>query len=60
MMIITATEACRRAGIDFKKGENKFKSGELSAARLAQIEADPRLSVQVVSEQKKGGQDASN
>lgn len=55
MIVVTATEKCRRAGIDFKKGENKFKAGELSQAQLAQIEADTRLSTQTVTETKKGG-----
>lgn len=60
MIMIKATEACRRAGIDFKKGDNKFKVGELSQAKLAQIQADPRLSIQDVTDTAKGDHDASN
>ena len=32
MIIVTAENKCRRAGIDFKKGKNEFK--QLSAANL--------------------------
>ncbi|MCK7458499.1 HI1506-related protein [Idiomarina aminovorans] len=52
MIIVTAEVKCRRAGIDFKKGKNEFK--QLSAARLAQIEADERLSVEHIKEEKGG------
>lgn len=52
MIIVTAESKCRRAGIDFKKGKNEFK--QLSAAKLAQIEADDRLSVEHIKE-KEGG-----
>lgn len=60
MIVVTAKEKCRRAGTDFKKGENKFKSGEFTQAQLAQIKADQRLQVADVVETQKGGQDASN
>mgnify|MGYP006398637035 FL=1 len=53
MIIVTAENKCRRAGIDFKKGKNEFK--QLSAAKLAQIEADSRLSVEHTKE-KEGGE----
>lgn len=50
MIIVTAESKCRRAGIDFKKGKNEFK--QLSAAKLAQIEADTRLSVEHTKEKE--------
>tara|TARA_B100000700_G_scaffold146607_1_gene163222 strand:- start:2081 stop:2245 length:165 start_codon:yes stop_codon:yes gene_type:complete len=50
MIIVTAENKCRRAGIDFKKGKNEFK--QLSAAQLAQINADGRLSVEHIKEKE--------
>ncbi len=47
MIIVTnATDQnITRAAITFKPGENKFKSGELSDGKQAQISAHPKLKI---------------
>ncbi|EKE79720.1 HI1506-related protein [Idiomarina xiamenensis] len=60
MIVVTVSEKCRRAGIDFKKGVNKFEAGELRNAQLAQLKADSRFAIEHVSDTDKGERDASN
>ncbi|GAB5378966.1 MAG: hypothetical protein Alis3KO_00990 [Aliiglaciecola sp.] len=45
MYIVTnqTKQTITRAAIEFKPGENRFRQGDLSAAKLAQIDADARL-----------------
>lgn len=47
MIIVTnsSENPIRRAAIDFAPGENKFKDGELSAGKQAQISAHYQLKV---------------
>ena len=47
--MVAAHDGYRRAGIDLVKGENKL---EVTEAQFAQLDADPRITVQHVTESK--------
>lgn len=47
--MVAAHDGYRRAGIDLVKGENKL---EVTEAQFAQLDADPRISVQRVADSK--------
>ena len=52
MIIVTnaSDNDITRAAVTFKPGENKFKTGELSDGKRAQISAHPKLKVVVVED----------
>lgn len=45
IVICLAHDGYRRAGIEFKKGENLIETDQLSDAQLGQIKADARLNI---------------
>ena len=52
MIIVTnaSDNDITRVAVTFKPGENKFKTGELSDGKRAQISAHPKLKVVVVED----------